>query len=130
MRTRTPKLLAVLAVTLGFCLALPAAASASKRCGRVSLPTRETKAKVRVVRGRVPCYGLHGARRLIRDAYTAIDSRHWDGRFHAGSLAGSIYWRVHRRWRCSIGLGASEVFCFRRGKQVDGSVRHDDDWYF
>jgi hypothetical protein len=127
---RATKLAVVIAVTLAVCLAVPAGASASKRCGRVFLPSREIKAKVRVVRGRVACYGPHGARRLIRDAYTAIDSRHWDGRFRSGSLTGLIYWRVHRRWRCGIGLGATEVFCFRRGKQVDGSVRRDDDWYF
>jgi ATP dependent DNA ligase domain len=127
---RATMLLGVIAVTLGACLALPTGASASKRCGRVFVPSRETKAKVRVVRGRVACYGAHGARRLVRDAYTAIDSRHWDGRFHSGFLAGAIYWRIHRRWRCSIGLGASQVFCVRPGKEVDGSVRHDDDWYF
>ena len=107
---RATKLLGVIAVSLAFCLVLPTAASASKRCGRVFLPSRETKAKVRVVRGKVACYGVHGARRLIRDAYTAIDSRHWDGRFRSGGLTGGIYWRVHRRWRCGIGLGSSEVF--------------------
>jgi hypothetical protein len=46
-------------VTLALCLLPPTAAFASKRCRRAPLPTRETKAKVRVVRGGVACYGLH-----------------------------------------------------------------------
>src|SRR5207302_6679900 len=104
----------VLAVT-------PAAASASKRCGRTWIDTRQVKAKVLVVKGSALC---HNARKLIKTAFTAEDTRAWDG---YGSWG--VYWIV-KRYHCSIGLGASETFCRRHGRQIDGSTRTDDGWRF
>jgi hypothetical protein len=105
----------VIVAALG--LASPASAVA-RHCGRVYVPTRG----VRVVHGPVSC---RRARSLIKATYHAEDSRHWGG--HGSELG--IYWRV-QRWRCYTGLGWSESFCFRGGREVDGSTRRNDGWHF
>jgi hypothetical protein len=93
------KVLVALAAGLG----LPATAAA-QHCGRVKL-AGGGKAKVRIVHGDVGC---GKARLVIKSAYHAEASRHWDGTGNYG-----VYWRV-RGFQCSIGLGGSETFC-RRG---------------
>jgi hypothetical protein len=40
-----------------------------------------------------------------------------------------LYWRV-RGWRRSHGLGGAQAFCLRRGREIDGSFRSDEDWSF
>ncbi len=115
--------LAGLAAALALALALaPPQADASKRCGHVFIASRSVSAKVRVVRGRAGCSAARG---LIRAAYRAQDTRRQDGT----DPTYGIYWRV-RHWRCSHGLGGSQVFCFRGGREVDGSTRRDDGWSF
>ena len=98
---------------------LPATADA-KICGRV-LVAPGHRAKVHVVRGPLSCSDAH---REIALAFQAEATRHWDGTGTTG-----VFWRVNG-WRCSIGLGGSETFCHRGTKQVDGSFRTDDGWYF
>ena len=104
-----------------FALSFPASAAA-QRCGRVNIPTRHTTAKVRVVHGAATC---SSARKLIKAAYHAVDTRQADG---YGNTYG-YFWRVSG-WRCYFGLGRSEALCQRRGNQVDGSTRTDDGWGF
>jgi hypothetical protein len=107
-------------VALAVGLALPGTAGA-KRCGHVAVGSG-LKAKVRVVYGDVRC---GKARVVIKSAYHAEASRSADG---SDSTYG-YYWRV-RGFRCYTGLAGSETFCHRGRKQVDGSTRTDDGWYF
>lgn len=111
----------VLAVLAGAGWALPASADA-KVCGRVQLSTRHAKAKVRVVRGQVGCGPAHT---LIADAFTAIDRHKADG---TDQLSGR-FWLVDG-WKCFTGLAASQLFCEQARKEVDGSTRGDDGWFF
>jgi hypothetical protein len=92
-----------------------------KRCGTTPVPTRGVNAKTLIAVGRLPCTS---ARDLISAAYSAEDTRPADGDGNRG-----IFWSVNY-WRCSIGLGGSQTFCFQNGKEVDGSTRTDDGWFF
>src|SRR4051794_38822470 len=109
-RLGLPLALALVLVSVGFV----SSAAAARRCGRVYVPDGRASAKVRVVRGSDSC---GAARRLVRAAFTAERRRHWDG---TGQLG--IYWGV-AGFRCYIGLGGSQTFCFRGGRRVDGSFR-------
>ena len=125
MKTRLGSALVAAATTLCAVVLLvgPAAASASTRCGRVWIKSRGAKAKVLVGTGTsVSC---HHARKLIKRAYHAEDTRPWDGydEYNGG------YWIV-KGWRCSTGLGGSQTYCKRDGDRVDGSTRTDDGWNF
>jgi hypothetical protein len=113
-RVRTAIASLVTLVLLG--VAVPAQA-ASQRCGRIAIGNG-IKAKVRVVQGAVRC---GKARLVIKSAYHAEATRHWDGDGNYG-----VYWRV-RGFSCSTGLGGSETFCRRGSKRVDGSTRSDDE---
>jgi hypothetical protein len=120
MKARRSLLLVVFVAAFGL-LAAPALAR-PKRCGRILVIQIELKAKVDVHRGPVSC---EAAKRLIYDAFSD------EGTPALGLPAAdqSVVWRVDG-WRCEIGLGASETFCGRGRRQVDGSTRTDDGWDF
>jgi hypothetical protein len=99
-----------------------ATAGAAQRCGRVLIPSHGADAKVRVVHGRVSC---ESARHLVAAAFKAEATRHWNG---YDQLSG-IYWSVEG-WRCYIALADSQTLCHKEGREVDGSLRHDDGWSF
>jgi hypothetical protein len=120
MRAKVRGCVAVLLVVI-VALAATAASASAKACGRVYVADSGLKAKARVVRGGGSC---SGAKHLIRDAYTREDEGHWN---RMGAYG--VFWRVDG-WRCSIGLGATETFCRRSGREIDGSFRHGDGWSF
>ncbi len=97
-------------------------ASASTRCGRTYTSSRRVMAKVLIRSGGGTC---DGAKALIRRAYKAEDTRHWDG---FDRYRGIFYWVLG--WKCSTGLASSEVFCSKGNRQIDGSTRSDDGWGF
>lgn len=120
-RIRTRPLITSLCIAVTALAAAPASALA-QRCGRVYVPSREAKAKVRVVNGPDSCAA---AKRLIAAAFKAEATRHWNGT----DMYGSVIWRVSGR-SCGIGLAGSETLCARGRRRVDGSFRTDDAWDF
>jgi hypothetical protein len=117
---RARLVLVVACVAVGV-MAAPAAAS-TKRCGRVYVPSRGLRAKVRVDVGPDSC---GAAKRLVAAAFKAEDTRSANS---YNQTWGQI-WRVSG-WACSTGLAGSQAFCRRGRQQVDGSFRTDDGWLF
>lgn len=94
----------------------------SSRCGRVWVEADSVYAKARVVVGSASC---HGARVVVRDAFTAFARRRHDSYSDTWGLT----WNVHG-WACSHGEAGSQAICFRQSSEIDGSVRSDDGWNF
>lgn len=117
-----PVLLAIAVSGFAAAQAAAPAAAAAKRCGRVYVPARRAKAKVRVVVGSESC---GAAKRLIGAALTQEMDRHWN---FTNPVEGAI-WRVSG-WDCGIALGKTQTFCLRGRRRVDGSLRSDDAWSF
>lgn len=122
MAQRRVIVLVIVGTVVSLSLAAAPAAAAAYRCGRVAVPVRHARAKVRAVHGSVSC---RPARRLIAKAFTEESQRHWDGY----DRTYGIYWKV-RGWRCYVGLAETQTFCHRGDREVDGSLRHDDGWTF
>jgi hypothetical protein len=114
----------------GFCalacgaalVAIAPAVASAKVCGRVYVPTRGLKAKVRVVVGPNSCGTAH---RVVAAAFKAEDTRSPD----AEDPSAGREWDV-LGWRCATGLAGSQTFCARGRHRIDGSFRRDDDWAF
>jgi hypothetical protein len=103
-------------------LAGPSVALAKKkRCGRVDL-ANGGQAKVLIYKGPLAC---RTARRVAQIYYDDRQGGDWDGRF----ANGAIYYSIHG-WKCAIGLGGSQLFCYKGKKRFDASERDDDGWHF
>jgi hypothetical protein len=99
-----------------------ASSSGRQRCGRISVPARKAVAKVLVVHGPDDC---STATRLIKNAFTAEVTRHFDFR----NPTFGIGWTIHG-WRCTTGLADTQTFCKQGDHRIDGSLRTDDGWNF